>query len=409
MSYSVQTVLTDVASAIHGTTVNKVPNIYGLLNRAARDVILDIDPKETQKIVQLSQVFNDVYDYPIPVDVKGDREIDLRPQAGRNPWDIFTQGYAQSFDANKGVSFDNKIYTQWNTGVKSLRIEAPTLTSPTTLCDTSTILGWAATTGASTVTLDSTNNVAGGGALVLNLLAGSSTGYIENSTLNAVDLSAQVNISTLFMWVYLPMASAITSVNLRWGSSSSNYYNYTATVAQQGTSFQNGYNLLAFPWVSATKVGTPINTAYNYSRVTFNYNSTLQTGLKVDNITSNLGYIFELQYYSKYLFRDPSTNAFQETVVDATDNNKLVNLDTDSYNIYFNKVMWYVAQSLQGADAEYDANFYGGEDGQGGAYGASIKKYKALNPAESMMKAEVYYSPNRKNYSRYFNGGYNPR
>src|ERR1019366_5113464 len=99
-------------------------------NRAARTVLLDVDPKETQRIVALPQVFNNVFDYPIPVDVKGDGMINLRPQSGRSPRDIFIQGYSQNFDAFKGVSLANKIITQWNTGVKTLRIEAPTLTTP---------------------------------------------------------------------------------------------------------------------------------------------------------------------------------------------------------------------------------------------------------------------------------------
>src|SRR5947208_1280225 len=100
MSYTVQTVLNDLAGVIHGTTITKVPNIYGVLNRAARAVLLDVDPKETQRIVQLaSQVFNDVFDYPIPADVKGDRLVDLRLTAGRIPREVFVQDYAVTFDA----------------------------------------------------------------------------------------------------------------------------------------------------------------------------------------------------------------------------------------------------------------------------------------------------------------------
>ena len=141
MAYSITTLINDIIGVTHGTTVYKIPNLYGVFNRSARQLLLDVDPKETQRIVQLSQVFNNVYDYPIPADVKGDRLIDIRPQAGRKPSDIFQQGYAQSFDANKSLNVSNAIYTQWNTGVKSLRIEAPTLTSPITLCDTSTTTG----------------------------------------------------------------------------------------------------------------------------------------------------------------------------------------------------------------------------------------------------------------------------
>jgi hypothetical protein len=400
MSYSVQTLITDIGGVVHGTTTNKIPNLYGIINRAARAVLLDVDPKETQRISQLSQVFNNVYDYACPADIKGDKIIDLRPQAGRDPWDIFTQEYAQSFDSQKGFNLSQVLYTQWNTGVKSFRIEAPTLTAPITITGTSTTTGWTATTGASTITLDQTNNVAGGGALVFNLLAGNASGYIENTTLSAVDLSTYVNVSNLFVWVYLPTAASVTSVNLRWGSDSTvNYYSSTATTTQQGTVFQNGWNLLSFPWVSATVVGSPVATAIDSVRVTFAYNSTLQTGVKVDNLTANLGFIFECQYYSKYLFRDPTTNAFQETVVDSTDNNKIINLDTESYNLLFNKTAFFVAQSLQGADAGYDVTYWDSE------YTNALAKYKAQNPGESMLKGSTYYRLEKKSFSR-FNPGY---
>lgn len=406
MSYSVQTVLNDLSGVIHGTTTNKIPNVYGILNRAARAVLLDVDPKETARLVSLAQVFNSVYDYAIPADVKGDRLIDLRPQAGRTPSDIFVQGYSVNFDAFKGVSLANKIITQWNTGVKTLRIEAPTLTSPLTLCDTSTITGWTATAGAQNISLDTVFNVAGGGAIQFDLAAGSGTGSIQISTLPQVNVTTNVNIDTEFYWVYMPNASAITNLILRWGSDiTTNYYTATVTTTQQGTAFQNGWNLISIPWANATKQGTPVVTAFDSVQLTVTYNSTLQTGLKFCNLTSNTGFIYQLQYYSKFLFRDPSTNTFQETVVDITDNNKIINLDTESYNLYFNKVAFYAAQSLQGADAEYDANYWGGEDGQGGEYGNALKRYKALNPSEALVKAEPYYRPRNNSYNKYSTNG----
>lgn len=393
MSYSITNVITDLSGVVHGTTVNKIPNIYGVFNRAARAVLLDVDPKETQRIVQLSQVFNSVYDYPLPVDVKGDRMIDIRPQAGRLPGEVFVQGYETWFDANKSVSLANKIYTQWNTGVKSIRIEAPTLTSPLVLCDTSTITGWTATTGAQNISLDTTNNVAGGGAIVFDLAAGSATGSIQVSTLNPIDVTARVNIDTEFYWLYLPSGSAVTSLNLKWGSDyTANYYTLTVTTTQQGTAFQTGWNLIAVPWVSATKVGTPVTTNFDSVQFTLAYNSALQTGVKFCNLTSNTGFIFEAVYYSKFLFRDPTTNAFQETVTDVNDNNKIINLDTESYNLFFNKVAFFVAQSLQGADADYDASYWGDQ------YDKALVRYKALNPSEAMLKGATYYQMPRKGY-----------
>jgi len=398
MAYSIQTLLTDLSGVTHGTTANKIPNVFGAINRAARQVLQDVDPKETQRIVPIAQVFNSVFDYPIPADLKGDRLIDLRPQAGRTPSDIFIQGYSVDFDAYKNVSLVNKIITQWNTGVKTLRIEAPTLTAPLTLCDTSSITGWTASGGAQNISLDTTSNVAGGGAIQFDLAAGSATGSIEVSGLSPVDVTGHVNIDTEFYWVYLPDASDITSLNLIWGSDyTANYYTLSVTTNQLGTAFVDGWNLIAVPWASATLVGSPVVTAYDSVKLTVAYNSTLQTGVKFCNLTSNPGYIFDIVYYSKYLFRNPSTNAFQETVTDiSSDSTTIINLDTDSYNLLFNKVAYYVAQSLQGADAEYDATFWNNE------YQIALQKYKGLNPSEAMLKASTYYSP-RKRGPLFFN------
>ena len=393
--YTVTNLITDLGSVIHGTKPNKIPNVYGHINRAARQVLQDVDPKETQRIVSLPQVFNSVFDYPAPADLKGDRFIDLRPQAGRKPSDIFFQDYAQTFDANKLSSLSNAVYTQWNTGVKTLRIEAPTLITPLTLTATDTLTGWSATAGAQNLSLDTQYNVAGGGAIQFDLAAGSSTGSIQISTLPAIDVTTHVNIDTEYYWVYLPLASAITSLDFKWGSDyTANYYHLTVTTTQQGTAFQNGWNLIALPWASATKVGTPVVTAFDAVQLTVAYNSYLQTGLKFCNLTSNTGSIFELQYYSKYLFRDASTNAFQESVTDATDNSKVINLDTDSYNLLFNKTAYFVAQALQGGDAGYDAVFFDTE------YENGLKRYRGQNPSEAAIKTETYYSLPRGGFGR---------
>lgn len=396
MAYTITTLLNDVGTTIHGTTINKVPNIYGIINRAARSLLLDIDPKETQRIVEMPQVFNSVYDYPVPVDFKGDRIIDLRPQAGRLPVDIFVQDYALNFDRTKILANSNQMYVQHNTGVKTIRIEAPTLTSPIVFSGTDTLTGWSATSGASNISLDTLNNVAGGGDIQFNLDAGSATGSIQITTLNPIDFSTYENIAYNFYWVYLPTASSITSLTFRWGTDvTANYWTYTSTTTQQGTVFQNGWNLISVPWQSSTVVGTPDSSAITSIQLLVAYDSTLQTGVKFCNPVSALGYIFEIQYYSKYLFRNASTNAFQETVTDATDNNVIVNLDTESYNLLFAKTAFFVAQSLQGADSTYDADFWQTE------YINALDKYKALNPNEAIKKSEPYYRLPRKGWNKF--------
>jgi hypothetical protein len=66
---------------LHGTTLSQVENISGVFNRAARQLLLDIDPQETKRIEQLaSPIFYQVYDYAPPADLKGQKIIDIFPQ-----------------------------------------------------------------------------------------------------------------------------------------------------------------------------------------------------------------------------------------------------------------------------------------------------------------------------------------
>jgi hypothetical protein len=187
--------------------------------------------------------------------------------------------------------------------------------------------------------------------------------------------------------VYLPTASDFTSVGLRWGSSSANYWSSTATTTHEGTTFQNGWNLIRYDWSSASSTGTPDSSAVNYLRITYNYNGTAQTAVRLDSIISRLGTIMDIEYYSKFLFRDASTGAFQETV---TADTNLINLDTESYNLFLYLVARFCAQQNQGANSGFDETYFRT------LYEADLAKYTARYKSELQKPQSRYYSiPNR--------------
>ncbi len=87
---------------IHGTTSNQIQNFNGVINRSARQLLLDMDPQETKRQVEfVAPIFDTVYDYPIAADVKGNKLIDIYPQVNRLPRDIWIQTYNQAFDVAK--------------------------------------------------------------------------------------------------------------------------------------------------------------------------------------------------------------------------------------------------------------------------------------------------------------------
>jgi hypothetical protein len=215
--------------------------------------------------------------------------------------------------------------------------------------------------------------------------------------MSAVDLTDHLNQSSLFVWVYIPTASTLTSVNLRWGSDSANYYTVTVTTNQQGNAFVNGWNLCQFVWSAATVVGAPVVTAIDYVRVTMNITGN-NTAMKVNGINSILGLILVYEYYSKYMFRDVTTGAFQETV---TDDSNLINLDTDTYNLLTDLVAYYATQQQQGINAaSYDGPFFKAE------YDKNLARYKALYKSEISKPQSQYYFMPRKGWGRFLGRGW---
>lgn len=402
MSYSVQTAKNDLQGILHGTQLNQITNLNGVFNRAARKLLLDVDAQETKRTVEfVNPIFNGVFDYPIAADVKGNKIIDILPQVQRIPRDVWSQAYNQAFDIAKQnlYAMANMFTMNFNTGLKTIRINAPFLNPPVIINQIEGIATngtWAVGGTATSLAANNVKFVQGSGSLQFNVTSGAA--YIENSTMSQVNLSAVVNQSYLFVWVYIPTGSTLTSVNLRWGSDSSNYYSSTVTTNQQSIAFVNGWNLCQFIWSSASTTGTPVTTAVDYARVTLNVTGTM-TGCLVNGLDSVLGTILSYEYYSKYLFRDATTGAFQETV---TDDSNLINLDTESYNLLLNLVAYYSLQQQQGLDAQfYDGNFFLQE------YTQALAAYKAMYKSEIQKPQSTYYATPTKGYNRIIGRGFN--
>lgn len=396
MAYDINKVSADLESVLHGTTLNSITNLFGLYDRAGRKLIEDVDPQETKRIVETSgPIFNTIWDYPCPADLKGNKIIDIRPQVNRQLWDIWLQSYNQTFDTTKQTSGQDQFTINFNTGIKTVRIDAPNLPAPVVINSASTLTGngtWVVGGGASNLRIDNQNFVVDGGSLEIDLLAGQFSGYLQNSTMYPINLQVALNQATQFLYSYLPSATAVSAVEFRFGSDSANYYVLSKSTTQQNTVFQNGWNLLAFPWVNMTVVGAPNPASITYLRVTWAYNGTLQTGVRLNNILSVLGNILEIEYYSKYLYRDAITGAFQETV---TDNTNLINLDTESYNLYFNLVAYYAVQQQQGLNASfYDGPFFLNQ------YNEGLTRYKAMYKSELQKPTQRYYSMPQASYSQ---------
>lgn len=393
MAYKVQTAKSELEARLHGTTLNKVRNPNGAFNRAARQLLLDIDPQETKRITQLGQVYDKVYDYSAPADLKGDRIIDIRPQYQRESYDKYQGKYSQDFDLRKNQSGRQSTFSvQFDDATKTIRIANQNATAGVVLntCDTLTGNGtWAVSGNASNLSIDTTDYIETSGSLKFDLASSGSQGIITNTGMTAIDLTNHLNQSAIFFYTSLQTASVFSSVEIRWGSDSSNYWSRSLTTDANGNSLQNGWNLMKAEWNGATQVGSPDVANIDYIQVLYNYDGTAQTGIKLDYIRSILGKIFEIEYYSKYLFRS-TTGTWQEVVL--TDND-LINLDTETYNLFLDQLTIQVVQQQFGKDSGFDISLMRDD------YAKNIRRYNALYKSEvSKPRISYYNMPRNKHY-----------
>lgn len=402
MSYNVANLYQDLEGVLHGTTLNQITNLEGVVNRAARKLLLDVDPQETIREVPFSTpVFDSVFEYALAPDVKGVSIIDIRPQVNRTARDVFNQDYSQQFNLAAQQNGQNGLVSQFNikfnSALKTIEVNSASA-PPAIILNTAsgvTINGtWVQSAVATAPTTNNVNWVANGGSIQFDIAAGGPTtvGVMENTTMDALDLTYQLNQSTMFLWTWLPVGTDFTSVRLRWGSSNTNYYTALTTVTQSNTAFQNGWNQLVYEWspTNVTIVGSPDVSNISYLSVEYVTNGVLQTAVLLNNITCQMGQILNYLYYSKYLFRSSITGAFQETVDDA---GNLINLDTESYNMLFYQVAYLASQQQQGKNAlGYDGAFFKTQ------YDDAVTKYKARYKSQLQKPRMMYYKKPNPGY-----------
>ncbi len=400
-TYSIDDLSQELTGMMHGTTLNQVEDPDGAWTRAARRLLGDVDPQETKIVSQFGKIYDGVWDYPLATDVKGNKIVDLFPQANRKPSDKFQQSYNQTFDRYKDFSLVPDFTPRYAGAVRTLRIAAKGLQTGILVNNANgynTDGTWVAGSNVSSVATNNQYMVDGGTGSVSFTIAQTgiaSTATIQNTTQNAIDLTSHFNNADEFFSIYLPNASGITSIRYRFGSSTSNYYDSGLLTTQyMGDSLQDGWNNMMQPWASFTTVGTPSITSITYVRIDIAYDGVTQTQVLLNQFWSRLGVIYNQEYYSKNLFRDAVTGLFKEKVTDGSD---VVNLDTDGVNGLLYAMLGMVAQQVQGADALYfDAN----EAEQ--QYQAWLAGYKAKYKSEITKPQGSYYRIPQAGYRKFF-------
>lgn len=336
----------------HSGSLNKVRNKYHLYERAANNMLSRIKILETMREASLADAVHDkLYTYAVPADFRS--LIGIYPSGSRDTQDKISRVYAEPFDRTKAVA-DKQISIEGNNGSKIFRINwkknAPKLISN---MDSYNGNGeWTAVAGATNIETDTQYKYSGSGSVQFDVAA---TGDgIENIALAAVDLSDEDEMADFIVPVYIKDSADLanlTSISFIWGNDlTTNYWTGVAQTAQfDGTAFQTGWNLIKVPWSTATESGTVDPATIDSAKVTLTVGGAI-TDVRIDNILCSFGTIFNVKYYSKYLFQTAAGVWINQPTTD-TD---LVVCDSDSYNIFLYECLDEIAHQVEGEDSTYD-------------------------------------------------------
>ncbi len=385
-------------------------NFLTIANQAVREVIAETDLRGTIRSATLSpNLFDEVFEYSCPSDLKGDKIIDVEPQINRGRLDYYRLTTPEEFDRRKE---DRRIDTwgdpitlnrrQWY-GDNIIAIRRDDLVNKLLISrivddeeiqisnlDSLSAGGgvWSTYLGASSIAVDNSNYVKGNASLKWNISPDpETTAGIVNSTLNSSDITKFITAGSGLVWAYITSATNVTNFKILIGSDSSNYYSASATTNNEGASFYAGWNLIRWDFINKETTGSPDSTAIDYCAIymTKDTSKVSETDYRFDHLILKLGTHQQVRYYSRYGWQS-SGGTFLE---DSTATTDLLNAETDEIPMIEAKVAQRVEESF--------GNFKESERFEKD-YEKLRQRYILENPSRSLPLVTTYYDVDSEGY-----------
>jgi hypothetical protein len=382
----------DLYAIVNGNVHSKFAQVNDrqvIVNRAVRFVLGDVDLRSTKRKARLSpNMFDDVYDYAAPSDLRGNKIIGIQKQINRSPLEQFFLVEEDEFDQYKGMYPYRIAIAEANFG-KILKIDGVEDSEVEVLnvCDSLTANGTFAAVGGTdmgTLSVDTFNYISDGASIKFDTASGAATAAFEITDMTDVDLSDSDEEGSFFLWVYIPTDITIANLTnfiLRVGNSSTNYWSKTVTDNNEGSGFHTGWNLLRFDWDSATETGTVDPENFDYMRLTITKTAgqAALSNWRVDSLVYRKGEIYDTVYYSKYGWQTAAGVYIEES----TTTTDLVIADTDEIELIGFKAAEYASQELK----EYeDVKYFKA------TYNEAKNSYQADYPGEALNLMKNWYN-----------------
>lgn len=377
----------ELKTAVNGRIHNKIgllADARQTINNGVRDC-LALDLRSTKRKSSLApNLFNEIYQYTCPTDLKAQKIISLQPQTMvrdlHQNWELTAE---DEFDRRKDTDtnllafsdrdFTRKLLISYNADDNGFVVST---------LDALTGGGsWALFGDGTNLTVDNDQYVKGSASINWDIsAAGGTTAGIQATDIPTFDLTDYASAGSVFVWAWVTSATNLTNYILRIGSDSSNYYSMTATTTNEGLSFAAGWNLLRFDFSGKSTTGTPDDDNCDYAAIymTKTAGKISETDYRFDHIIVKKGQIFNLIYYSKYLWQNSSGTYLEDSTAD-TD---VLNVDTEEYNMLIEKCTeWAAREARETEDATIAAQRF-----------ASLSRaYRKMYKSERLPQQDTYY------------------
>ena len=393
-------------SNLHAGGTAGLQDFFATVDKGRRAMIGKVRPPELMRKGYLEQaLYPNVDRYAIPEDVKYQDVIELNLLAGYRTVDSMERPlqlvYRRRFDQKRNGAA-NVMNIGYENGIKYARIlnpagltQGPFITGDGQQvidgnqyvlindCDSLSDNGtWNVGGNVVNLHLDQLNHVIGHGSLAFDINGSSTTGYIENFSLDSFDLDDLLQRGAVFSWLDLPLPKEMLAVKLTLGSDTGNLSTdlYTSTVNQPHDSnvFTTGWNLLKFMLNNLTVVGTPNPKALVYIRFDFTTTGQPIPNCHLDNIVARKGRVYEIVYNSSYCLVDPVSKAWKKV---GTGNGDIIVAEEDTYNILLWESTTAAMKELFGSGQAAKTDVGSVEQEMMGAY----SRYFAEHPSEALL------------------------
>lgn len=379
-NYTRDNLLAIVRDATADPNIGSDVVLQDAINSAARQVYLDVDLRSAKRNAVITpNIFDDVYQYTAPSDLKDYAIIDIKPQkfTNRTLNSRVKLVSPEEFDRKKRDR--NLLCSVFHTNMTRVLLvnidvddNKETISQFNSLSDGAST-NWIAFGDATNVVLDTSNSVEGGASIKFDLVGSGTTAGLENTAITSFSIGTDVvDAGVALAWIYINSTTNLTNWIIRIGSSSSNYYQITATTDHAGNSFAAGWNLIRWNFSSKSETGTVDRAAIDYCAVYMTKTSGKDDdGYRIDDLQLHAGEIYEIHYYSKFPWqRDNQTYA--ENSAGGTD---YINADTDEIDLIAARVRMEIARRRRDA---FELNLAKQE------YNELLRTYKLKNPTDRL-------------------------